>query len=99
MWSSRRKAEMAEKSGALKFQSKWYPAEWKGCVPKKVMVKRVPEVLVMMGLDVPVVGDTYFCYVNHHGSLDVIMDSGVLFYLKPGWFEVTMWHRPKKRRQ
>ncbi len=80
-----------EESPALKKQSKHYPANWNGKVPKII------RMLQFVHSDIP--GDDvaairyekYPAWTNQNGSVSAILENGIKLGVKPGEFEVIEW--------
>lgn len=82
-------------SPALKLQSQYYPSAWQGKVPKKVrMLECVKSELPFPLFLVVYEGEEYLVWVNSHGAVSAILESGQLG-LKPNEFEIIEWHSPQ----
>lgn len=87
-------------SPALAEQSKGYPANYRGRVPKKIkMAKTVyPDLPWMTGIKPGTMlelDQTYFCWVNIHGAVAGWCDNGEKLGVKPSEFDVVEWYDAK----
>lgn len=88
-------------SPAIKSQSKYYPKEWHGRVPKIVRVTKLvmPDFPFLLSLPKRVIclpGNEYPVYVNSHGAISAIIylddESPEKLGLRPDEFEIIEWH-------
>lgn len=102
-------------SPALTHQSKGYPANYRGRVPKKIRMAKTlyPDEVCGISLGKPgtmlELDQVYFCWVNSHGAVAGWCDNGEKLGVKPGEFDVVEWydakppnapaHRPERRKE
>jgi hypothetical protein len=87
-------------SPALTTQSKYYPANYRGRVPKKIKMAKTlyPDLPWMPGIKPGTMLElnmVYDCWVNSHGAVAGWCDNGEKLGVKPGEFDVVEWHELK----
>ena len=88
-------------SPALSFQSKIYPARFRGRVPKKIKmaVTVYPDQVCGISLAKPgtmlELDQTYDCRVNVNGAVSGLCANGELLGVKPDEFDVVEWRDPQ----
>ena len=88
-------------SPALTQQSKGYPANYRGRVPKKIKMAKTlyPDEVCGISLGKPgtmlELDQVYDCWVNIHGAVAGWCDNGEKLGVKPGEFDVVEWHETK----
>lgn len=91
----------SESSPALTHQSKLYPANYRGRVPKKIKMAKTlyPDEIAGFKLGKPgtmlELNMVYDCWVNSHGAVAGYCDNGEKLGVKPGEFDVVEWHETK----
>lgn len=94
-------ANGSESSPALTHQSKGYPANYRGRVPKKIKMAKTlyPDEIGGISLAKPgtmlELDQVYECWVNSHGAVAGYCDNGQKLGVKPGEFDVVEWHETK----
>jgi hypothetical protein len=88
-------------SPALRQQSKGYPANFRGRVPKKIKMATTLYPDEVSGISLAKPGTMlelnmiYDCWVNIHGAVAGWCDNGEMLGVKPGEFDVVEWHETK----
>ena len=88
-------------SPALTHQSKGYPANYRGRVPKKIRMAKTlyPDDVCGISLGKPgtmlELDQVYFCWVNSNGAVAGWCDNGEKLGVKPGEFDVVEWYDAK----
>lgn len=75
---------------ALEHQSKHYPREWGGRVPKRVRLLRT--VYSDVRFRAAIRNHAHDVVVNPHGAVSVLFEDGVTLGLKPDEFVILEWH-------
>lgn len=94
-------ARGSESSPALTHQSKLYPANYRGRVPRKIKMAKTlyPDEIAGFKLGKPgtmlELNMVYDCWVNSHGAVAGYCDNGEKLGVKPGEFDVVEWHETK----
>ena len=94
-------ASGSESSPALTHQSKLYPANYRGRVPRKIKMAKTlyPDEIEGISLGKPgtmlELNMVYECWVNSHGAVAGYCDNGEKLGVKPGEFDVVEWHETK----
>lgn len=87
--------EAVMSSPALKEQSEYYPAHWKGMVPLRVGMLRtvLSELPLCLGpLLKAKAEETFPVWVNSHGAVSAVFSDGQRLGLKPMEFVVIEFH-------
>ena len=85
-------------SPALTQQSKIYPANYRGRVPKKIKMAMTlyPDRVCGISCGKPgtmlELDQVYDCWVNMNGAVSGLCANGELLGVKPGEFDVVEWH-------
>lgn len=91
----------SDASPALTHQSKGYPANYRGRVPRKIKMAKTlyPDEVCGISLGKPgtmlELDQVYDCWVNSHGAVSGYCDNGEKLGVKPGEFDVVEWHETK----
>ena len=91
----------SESSPALTHQSRLYPANYRGRVPRKIKMAKTlyPDEVCGISLGKPgtmlEINMVYDCWVNSNGAVAGYCDNGEKLGVKPGEFDVVEWHETK----